>query len=224
METVKLAGQKAITAAEAEWKSLVVDPAVGTQTVNAFHFGRISTYYSDGLGWTWDLPYPGNKMGREWCGAFAMWCWAQAGLKLKPWRYTFGASTERLDAFGAYRPWRTKKGQVANPPQPGAQGRVYLPCDFHSTPELLEKADIVPQPGDILLVGAGDRHWGTHIVLVREYNASLGRFATTGGNGHGMLSNGRLGEGVVHADFCLGGGKYRYHVRRLIRPAATDLE
>jgi hypothetical protein len=64
--------EKILKRAEDEWRSDVEEP-------KGLNWERISTYIWKGLGWDWVPKY--TKDGQfAWCGAFAAWCFAAAGL------------------------------------------------------------------------------------------------------------------------------------------------
>src|SRR3990167_9593554 len=127
-EELAAAGRAARDSMHAAWQGVIRDPARG---LHDYAHGRIEEFYRTGLGW--NVSYLGDGFGQEWCGAAAMYVWADS-LKIY-WRKYFGASTDRLDSFGAYRPWQSSSGMRANPePQLGESRRVYLKMDRHSTP------------------------------------------------------------------------------------------
>ena len=207
---VNNAGQTAIATALAEWSRPVFDPRrVDMSTPAAFSKTAITKYIHEGLGWTWEPDYKGDG-DFEWCGAFAAWCWAQAGLKLE-WRKPFWASTYRLDRWARYQPFDAKT-KNARP----AQGPHRLIADLNEDSESLP---FTPQPGDVLLIGPAGSGYGKHICLVESY--ANGVFSTIEGNGVGRSSDGQIRQGVVRGKRKLGGDGW--HARRLIRPAPGDL-
>jgi hypothetical protein len=75
--------EKVLQAALEEWRLNVTDP-----------HPRITAYYRQGLGWTSEPEYVRVNQS-EWCGAFAAWCYRQAGADPALLRSKF-ASTWRL--------------------------------------------------------------------------------------------------------------------------------
>lgn len=173
-----------------------------------------------GLGWSWEQPYAGDG-DFEWCGAFAARCWSRF-IALKPHRYTFFSSCQRLNRWARYLPW----DEVDNPkPKQGVE-RLCVPLTEHSTSL---PAGVVPQQGDILVVGGIGTGAGKHITLVDSFEGKY--FHTIEGNGHGLppahWNRGQAWQGVVRGKRRLGlTGDMRastYHARWLIRPAPADI-
>jgi hypothetical protein len=174
-----------------------------------------------GLGWSWiDPPYNRNF---EWCGAFASYAWRAAGLGL-PWRYTYFASTFRLDCWGRYQPF--EKTPNARPVT--GMPRKIVELDESSGPLQAHFSDgDPPRAGDILLVGGVNTAYGKHVVVVESYDTSSGMFTTLEGNATGAGPTGATRHGVIrgHRPVGLprGAATTTYHARRLIRPALSDL-
>lgn len=198
-------GSLAALVAGQEWKCNVFDPRQSDGTLSAKTSKQlISKYIRDGLGWTWEPAYRGDG-DFEWCGAFAAWCWAQAGLRADL-RKTYFASTYRLDRYARYQSVNGEKNR--------GTGRLIAEMDEHSTSLPWE-----PRAGDILLIGPSGSGYGKHICLVESF--ADGVFKTIEGNGTGRTGDGRHRQGVVRAERKLGGDGW--HARRLIRPSAEDI-
>ncbi|HEX3765609.1 MAG TPA: peptidoglycan-binding domain-containing protein [Kofleriaceae bacterium] len=174
-----------------------------------------------GLGWSWiEPPYQRNF---EWCGAFASYAWRAAGLGL-PWRYTFFASTFRLDCWGRYQAFE----KIANPRPSAGATRKMVELDESSGPLQAHFSDgDPPRAGDILLVGGVNTAYGKHVTVVESYDTSTGMFTTLEGNATGAGPTGATRHGVIrgHRPVGLprGAAATTYHARRLIRPAMSDL-
>lgn len=174
-----------------------------------------------GLGWSWiDPPYQRNF---EWCGAFASYAWRAAGLGLA-WRYTFFASTFRLDCWGRYQPFE----KIANPRAVGDAPRQMIELDESSGPLQAHFGDgDPPRAGDILLVGGVNTAYGKHVTIVESYDTSTGTFTTLEGNATGVGPTGATRHGVIRGHrgvgLAKGAAATTYHARRLIRPALSDL-
>lgn len=217
------AGRIAVCEAKRTWLRDIVDlPPPGTAA-----FARSQKLIDQmirseaGLGWSWlDEPYNRNF---EWCGAFASYAWRAAGVAL-PWRYTYFASTFRLDCWGRYQPFE----KTPNPkPATGAR-RKMIELDESSGPlDAHFDHDDPPRPGDILLVGGVNTAYGKHVTIVESYDTSTGTFTTLEGNATGAGPAGGTRHGVIRARRPVGLPKgmppTTYHARRLIRPAPSDL-
>jgi hypothetical protein len=172
-----------------------------------------------GLGWSWEQPYAGDG-DFEWCGAFAARCWSSF-IPLKPHRYTFFASCARINRWARYLPWEN----VENPrPSSGARLCVQLTEASVRLPD-----GIVPQRGDILVVGGIGTGPGKHITLVDSFDGHY--FHTLEGNGGGLppkhWNGGQAWQGVVRGKRRLGlradMRASTYHARWLIRPGLSDI-
>lgn len=221
-DRLERAGKWALATAVQLWNERIVDPAQTAHDEDSERCRRRITELisgSQGLGWTWEGIYGGDK-DFEWCGAFAAWCWGtwcwgMAGLDRGHRLYGW-ASTYRLDRWAQYK----RVGEMANAPPAAEPRRRYLALDARSGPEAV--AAFAPRAGDVLLVGDGRPAFGSHIALVERFDPA-GYFETISGNGRGTLSDGRQGEGVVRKRFRLGRGNPKYFACRLIRPAPDDL-
>lgn len=214
-------GELALAIAASLWKSHIIDPRIG-DTKHEYARSQIDHFIRgpQGLHWTWEDPYRGDS-DFAWCGAFAAYCWGGAGL-IERWRLPFWASTYRLDRWASYRPI----GRTHNPPpNPGQSTRLYCRFDGQSSARDLDTMGIVPLPGDILLIGDSHSGYGRHIAMVDSYDSGNGIFTTIEGNAIGILANGIRGQGVIKSKRYLGETNPldSRHVRRLIRPAASDL-
>lgn len=175
-----------------------------------------------GINWYWRPPYQMNKF--EWCGAFAAYCWAMAGLALKS-RYSYFSSTYRLDCWPQYIDYDPS----APNPKP-AQGpyRMMIELTEKSTPRAAVFSDgSVPRAGDIVMMGMADSDYGTHIGVVESFDPATGIFTTIEGNGTAAGPRGNRQHGVVRAQRMIGIPTglppQTYHIRRVIRPAPADL-
>lgn len=202
---------RALARAEAEWRSVVREPAGEAPNGAA----RIDRYIrgSDGLGWgsadadNLDEPVPYAHNGQfQWCGAFAAYCWAAGGLRRRI-RRDHMASCYKLHTWA------------------GGTDRIVRPEDI--------------QPGDVVIVGrqpgaligrdaiGRPRYapvWGEHITLARDAPAD-GYVPTWEGNAGGELGDGTQGEGVVRDRQPLAADDpQRYRVLYAIRFSGEDLE
>lgn len=173
----------------------------------------------EGCGWTWDAPYIRSGQGREWCTAFTMWCWARAGLALKPHRYTFGMSCFRLWAWANYVPHENvSAGKRPSDVAP----RMIITLDAHSIPlDAVFVDGSLPRAGDILIVGDGTPKTGDHGTLIRAFDPITGVFDTFEGNSTGQGPRGNRREGVIRAQRKVGGRGYA--AMYVIRPSLADL-
>jgi hypothetical protein len=219
---VAAAGRVALAEAQRLWALDVYDPRRGDHSFDGDRCRAIIDRMirsDDGIGWSWRDPYEGDGYGDEWCGITAAYCWRHA-IPLAV-RYTFFASTSRLLAWGEGRPW----GKVRNVRPPG---RLCVAFDEHSRGM---PPGVVPQAGDILLVGGvpgGKRkREGQHVEMVEMFNADARTFSVIGGNATGYGPHRDMQEGVTKSTRWLGLGPHQkpstYHVRWLIRPAPSDL-
>lgn len=210
------AGERALREAIRLFESDIIDPAAAdlADSKRPLHGRAVSDREKiDAIlaasGWTWAVPYAGNRRGPEWCGLTAGACWRAAGLDPK-WLATYFASTYRMALFFAYRSFDDKHPNPA-PPQ-GAARRLAQNLSRLN-------AGVDARPGDILVVGDGSPEAGDHITIVESY--ADGVFKTISGNGGGTGPDGKRREGVVRRDFALAGTGYR--AMWLYRPAASDL-
>jgi hypothetical protein len=189
----------ALEAAREEWKRGVNEhPGPG--------WGRIIDYIRDGLLWGWAARKPYRNRSFAWCGAFAAYCWAMAGLLPKIRKRHFASK---------YRLWRWSGKHKPN-------ARRIAPEDI--------------EPGDVVIVGKEpaprsaprsvrkDRPiWGHHIVLAEKRTAN--GWTCIHGNGHGYISGHGYGEGVVRSEYPMAASNP--HVYRILfgaRPLVADLE
>jgi hypothetical protein len=217
------AGRIALCEAKQVWLRNIIDlPAAGTPAYARSQTAIDQMIRSEaGLHWWWlDQPYRGNF---EWCGAFASYAWRAAGLAL-PWRYTYFASTFRLDCWGRYQAFEN----TPNPRPEAGTPRKMIELDEASGPMQAHfgTADL-PRAGDILLVGGVNTAYGKHVAIVENYDTSTGVFTTLEGNATGAGPAGGTRHGVIrgHRPVGLpkGASPTTYHARRLIRPAPSDL-
>jgi hypothetical protein len=179
---------------------------------------------SSGLGWSW-VTYEGDG-SFEWCGAFAAACWSAAGLGIAA-RYTYFASTFRLDAWGAYKRWQPES-PPNNPPKPPTPPRLMIKLDERSTAADARFPDgTLPRAGDILLVGGAHTGPGRHITIIESFDPTGGTFRTIEGNAYGFLPDATRGQGIIQATRAVGLGPglapTAYHARRVIRPGPADV-
>jgi hypothetical protein len=212
-----LAGTLAVVEANRMWQRNVVDlprgviDPVSRQTIDAI----IRT--DDGLGWSWESPYRGDN-DFQWCGAFAAWCWAKAGMPLATRRDYF-ASNYRLDRWARYQPIneRTKNAKPKEGPY-----RTLVELD-----EFSKGRNVGFRAGDIMTIGSVASVYGQHICVVESYDANADLVCTIEGNGGGELRDGSRGQGIVRGKRQVGLRPGQpptvYHARRLIRPAPHDL-
>lgn len=218
------AGKIALCEAKQTWLRDIVDlPPSGTSAYAKSQPLIDQMIRSDaGLDWSWiEQPYNRNF---EWCGAFASYAWRAAGLA-QPWRYTYFASTYRLDCWGRYQPFE----KTPNPrPAAGVPPRKMKELDESSGPldAHFDDGD-PPRGGDILLVGGVNTASGKHVTVVEAYDTATGMFTTIEGNATGAGPTGGTRHGVIrgHRPVGLprGASPTTYHARRLIRPALSDL-
>lgn len=203
------AGERAVARALEALALDIREPGTGGHPGSAVHIDEMIRG-ADGVGWTWEDSYTHNGQ-YQWCGAFVAWCW---GLSLPlAMRRAFFPSTYRLERWSTYRPLEHAPNHE---PAPGAFRRLRLVLDDGSTAgDLLPH---VPRAGDILLLGTGrPTSYGSHVALVERWDGR--RLHTVEGNATGFRGAKRV-EGVVRQTRSIGG---QYHVRRLLRPATTDL-
>ena len=224
------AGERAAGEAYALWTTVITDPPHGaTGQAVQFSLSRIDEMIRGeqtklkravtGLGWTWRAPYRGDG-DYQWCGAFAARCWEAAGLLLAHRRHWW-SSTYRLDRWASYQPLEISAHDPPNQaPTAGEPQRLYQRCDGHSTPGSLLWQ---PRAGDVALLGRSG--YGTHVAVVESYEDANRLIRTISGNAWGELPGGRRAQGVVRRAYPIGTARPDQvsHVRRILRPALTDL-
>ncbi len=217
------AGRIALCEAKQTWLRDIIDlPPAGTKAyVRSQPLIDHMIRSEAGLNWSWiDQAY---NRSFEWCGAFASYAWRAGGVAL-PWRYTYFASTFRLDCWGRYQTFQ----QTPNPRPATGILRKMIELDESSGPLDAHFPDgSPPRAGDILLVGGVNTAYGKHVTLVESYNTSTGMFTTIEGNATGAGPAGGTRHGVIRGQRPVGlprgGSATTYHARRLIRPAPSDL-
>lgn len=171
-----------------------------------------------GLGWTWEGRYDGDG-DYEWCGSFAAACWATAGLPLATRKRSW-SSCLRLQRWASYRPGIDGRPELE--PRAGEPRRL---CVALTESSRALPAGVVPQAGDVLIVGGVGSGPGKHITIVESFDGAA--FHTIEGNGFGAGPDGRRRQGIVRAVRPLGlpdgAGLASYHARWLVRPAPVDL-
>lgn len=207
------AGRVALTHGLLAWECGIQDPTRKAFNDPAFADDRKFIDHcirsEDGLGWSSCSPFV--KAYRwdgdfEWCGAFAAYCWAKAGIRLDI-RKRYFPSTYRLDRYGQY-----KRAFVESVTKPARE------VDWRKYLAITGDADDVdhfePRAGDILIVnGTG---YGQHITIVEKWDSALMEFHTVEGNATGKGPDGQRFQGVVRQVRKL------KDARRLIRPSPHD--
>lgn len=123
--------ERVVSAALTEWARIVRDPSP-----------RVTEYIHAGLGWTWEPAYVRNGQF-EWCGAFAAWCYAEAGL---------ASAVRRLRFASVYRLGATE--ERFGPALPAVQ------------------LDAL-RPGDVLAITRANQARGHHICVVERVDGAL---------------------------------------------------
>ena len=218
-----IAGLTAIREADRMWRRDIIDPPVGDRTHDDSRKAIDAMIRSaDGLGWDWELPYAGDS-AFEWCGGFAAWCWAKAGLSLHA-RKHFWSSTYRLDRWTRYQ---QANDRVKNPKPSAGPYRMIIDLDERSSFNVRFPDGTTPRAGDVLMIGPVASGYGKHVTLVESFNTNNGTFGTLEGNGFGLGPKGDRRQGVVRSfrpvGLNIGQKPTQYHARRLIRPAPSDL-
>lgn len=232
------AGRIALRTAVEAWERGIVDPprrGTGDEASRQFidAIGRTEAGTAQG-----GKPYLRDG-DREWCGDFAAYCWAPAGLSLEL-RSLYFPSTFRLDCYARYVAAFTGLSKR----EPGIMARfarlaecadpdhALADCQYHRRYMRLDAQTTVkdvfrfrPRAGDILIVGGASPSYGTHICIVEAFDANRRVFHTIEGNATGVQPDGQTRQGVVRQQRPLGSkvGGVGYHARRLIRPALGDL-
>ncbi len=205
------AGELALAEAVRLWSLDVYDPPRSDKTPRGIASRAVIDSILLASCWSWEVPYKGDGIGPEWCGLFAGACWRAAGIDPK-WLATYFASTWRLDCWARYEAF-----DAAHPnPRPATDPRLMAVLDAHST-----SIPFRPRAGDILIIGDGQPPTGDHITIVESYDPATRIFRTVSGNGGGIGPDGKRRQGIVRADFRLGGPGYC--ARRVIRPGFGDL-
>ncbi len=138
--------------------------------------------------------------------------WATAGLD-PTWLQVFWASTDRLVAWGGYKPFN---GHANIKAPPVVADRRVLVKMLPSRPLI-----ITPRIGDVVIVGDGDRPTGDHVTVSMGYDPTRRVFDTISGNGGGVGPDGRSREGVSRKEYSIDTGDRR--VMWLVRPGFGDL-
>src|SRR6185503_2547395 len=73
------AGEVAARAAEQLWQMDIIDPPIGSKHPRAAESLSVINSIIERNGWGANVSYKGNGPP-QWCGMFAGWCWAAAGL------------------------------------------------------------------------------------------------------------------------------------------------
>ncbi len=189
-------------------------PALAAKDAEALRWREIIDDIFRAAGWGADTPYPGNRVGREWCGFFAAKCWREAGMDPR-WLAAFLAGTLRLVSWGGYRSWRHYKNP---PPKAGDPRRLVAKLGRASLPADLP---FVVREGDIVVVGDGTPAEGEHITIALGGVTAAGGIMTVSGNGGGNGPDGKHREGIVIREYKIGGpGRVVLYV---YRPALTDI-
>lgn len=213
MSKLQHAGELAAIEAERMWNLDIFDPKVGSKELRAAQCLKVIEDIIKRNGWGWATPYLGDGPP-QWCGMFDGWCWATAGLDVT-WLPDYFASTHRLGLWARYRKFSVKS--KPNPPPPaGIERRLIVPIINRNSFSV-----IMPQLGDIVLVGDGDPDEGDHATLNMGYDAVAGSFDTISGNGGGVGPRGDKRQGISRRTYTIGSTGYR--PLWLIRPATGDL-
>ncbi len=205
------AGELAAAEIERIWKLDIIDPKRGSKDPRAkaslAEINRIIVRSG------WGKPGEYKHNGKpQWCGMAAGDAWTTAGLD-PAWLRVFWASTDRLVAWGGYKPFNGH----ANAKMPAVPGdRRVLVKVFPGRP-----LTIVPRVGDVAIVGDGDRVTGDHVTVSMGYDPARRVFDTISGNGGGVGPDGRSREGVSRKDYSIDTGDRR--VMWIVRPAFGDL-
>lgn len=205
-------GEVAARAAEQLWQMDIIDPPIGSKHPRAAESLSVINAIIERNGWGTNVSYMGNGPP-QWCGMFAGWCWAAAGLD-PSWLPSYWASTYRLGLWARYRRFSTTS--KANP-RPGVGPlRVY---------EALQRGvglAVSPKRGDIVIVGDGEPADGDHVTIAVSWDAKRRTFDTISGNGGGVGPHGDNREGVSRREYSIDATTGR-RAMWLIRPAPGDL-
>ncbi len=218
---MNLIGKAAVIRAERTWLLDIQDGKAGTFPEASRKFIDAIMRTDAGVGWSWLKEYRGDGQF-EWCTTFIAYCINKvAPIPLKPWRFYFFASTDRLEALSHYDAWQ---GEIPNPKPASGPYHQVIELDETSQAHECRFADgSLPRAGDIVLVGGVHTGAGRHGVLAVGYNENTGVFDTWEGNATGLGPKGVLRQGVIKATrrvgLLPGASKTTYHVRRVIRLA-----
>jgi hypothetical protein len=199
------AGRRVVEIAKNEWMRPVGN--------SAFYKPQVDIYRLEGVGW----------LAKEWCGAFAAWCWRKVGLhsKVAP---LWASDYKLANLYGRY-------GHDTNIPYPDCileDGKRIPLVEYHKNhggPRLVlpgrKPSDV--QPGDVVLVGS-KKPLGGHITLAVELLPTGVR--TLSGNGGGWWPVQETGEpdkktaryGVVMQDYTWA------QIALVVRPAPADID
>ncbi len=218
-------GKAAVTRGLSAWTQGVVEPGYKAFRDPEFDDDRafINDLIHSYLGWarcsakTKDFRWDGDF---EWCGAFGVaFCWNT----LKPGiRKHYAASTYRLFKYARYqRPPGLLNFLFADAYTQAPTGTVpRKTVELHASDPVIrhqQVAEFGVRPGDILVVGGGDR-WGQHITVVRSYDPALRVFSTVEGNATGRgPEQGSKYQGVIVRERGLA------EARHLYRPGWADI-
>lgn len=214
MVDVAHAGRVALSAGLMVWARGIQDPTRKAWSDPAFASDRrfIDQIIRTPLGLDWrrcstftaEYRWDGDF---EWCGAFAAYCWGQAGLSLDV-RRRYWSSTYRLDRYGRHKRAFAEAVPVVDPPH--RRRHLAIDGDAHEVDEW------GPRAGDVLIVHG--RSYGQHITIVERWDPVACVFETVEGNATGRGPKGERFQGVVRQTRPLS------VCRRLIRPGLCDLE
>lgn len=157
------------------WMTRVLDPPSGATTADALR-GRaqIAAYIEQGLGRRLPNGYAGDG-SYAWCGAFAAWCWACAGLTVQK-----ASKYEPSDA----------RGHV--------YGSTYRLASAAKKDPSFRVAFSDVRPSDtVVVMGAEHKPYGDHIVTALAWDKAQSALVVIHGNGHGRWPTGEWVEGVV---------------------------
>lgn len=180
-----------LACATREWERGVREPPAGNGA-------DVLAYYHRGLGWPWITSYKADG-DQEWCGAFAAYCYAAAGLRAEV-RYKHLASCSRLVA------WARNTERMIEPRLVRAGDIVIV----GSAPSLLTKAGRV----------------GSHITLCSQTPLQASAFIeTVEGNAIGRGPAGLEYEGVIRRRRSFAAvNKSERRIRYVIRPLPEDFD
>lgn len=207
------AGELAAIEAERLWNLDIFDPPIGDRHIRAGACLAEIERIIKRNGWGFATPYKGDGPP-QWCGMLAGDVWATAGLDTS-WLIDYFASTHRLGLWARYKKFSIKS--KPNPPPPaGIERRIIVPIINRNSFSV-----VVPQLGDIVIVGDGDPDEGDHVTVNMGYDPARGTFDTISGNGGGVGPRGDKRQGISRRAYTIGQAGYRPLF--LIRPATGDL-
>jgi hypothetical protein len=172
-------GEIALDAAVTEWFRQTYDPAnTDTSPTAAQSKHVICQYINEGLGWALK-EYKGNTTF-AWCGAFAAWCWLQAGMTPARAKKFSGPDVPGDPFASTYRLMRAAQRDPAFQVKVG--GSV---------------------GGDVVIVKSASRplKFGNHITMALAWAQDRSFVTCVHGNGHGRWPDGSWVEGVVISTF-----------------------